>query len=112
MATPADAPHTLPPPWWTAHVAGLIVCHAAFWFGYWQLAGNRSFPDALYEATVVPLFGMLVLAIFSVPVVALIWGLILGAAHRPWRWTLTFAAYVVAAGYWGFIAHGSADVDF
>jgi hypothetical protein len=56
---------------------------------------------------------MLVLAIVSVPVFALIWGLILGAAsYRPWRWVLTFAAYVVAAGYWCFLARALVEVDF
>ncbi len=100
-------------PWWSAHAAGLIVCHAAYWFGYWHLAYGRSFLSDMREATAVPLFGVCVAVPFTVPVSILVVGLALGAVQIPRRrWALTVAAYLVVAGYWVFLAHVLADVDF
>lgn len=90
---------TRPPPWWSAHVAGLIVCQAAFWLGYWQLGNMRQ---AKFEPV---MFGV-VHPIELVLIILVLGGMVLAALDVPrWRWLLVFGCYLLLAVCWAGAAY-------
>jgi hypothetical protein len=94
---------TRPPlPWWSAHVAGLIVCHGVFWFGVWRFAAYLSLPEAVWSATVVP--PVVILWMWPCTLCAAAWVIVLVLrvrdVPRHRRWPYTFAIYMVLAVTW------------
>jgi hypothetical protein len=95
---------------WPAHATGLALGLAALVYGYQQLAGKRPFGSALSEALVVPLWGGMMLAPFTLVV-----GLLCFASFwAGWKFRNRFlivCGYGVPATYWAWLALALFDLD-
>jgi hypothetical protein len=99
---------TRPPPWWSAHVAGLIVCQAAFWFGVVQFYRGGRLLDVMWVATTEPVMAGFMIGLFMSPFLLTVLGTLwhLGPVENPWwRWVWNVIVYVVAAGLWCLAAY-------
>ena len=90
----ADPGTARPLPWWSAHAAGLIVCHAAFWFGYWRLGDLR-------RATGEPVLSGLLYPGELLLITLVLGGMAYAAWNsRRWRWCLVLGCYFLFATCW------------
>lgn len=93
-----------------AHLGGFVLLAVGYGYGYVQLSGFRSGGAAIREATVVPLFGGLVLSPLTA-VVVVGWLVILAFAVHFRSWLLTALSYAVLSAYWGWLAFVMRDID-
>jgi hypothetical protein len=94
---------TRPPPWWVPHVIGVLLWQAALWYGFWRLAADKPFADALLEATVRPAREMVgLLAPCTIVVVTfgccIVFFAIKDRPRQRRMWWLV--VYAIVAGYW------------
>ena len=92
------------------HLVGLVLCVAAFSFGFTRLAGKREIWPALHEAIGIPLSGMLFLSpcTFLVILASLVLGVL---AFKCRCGLLTIAVYALLAGYWAWLADALHDLE-
>jgi hypothetical protein len=85
------------------HVVGLVLCQVAFWLGYWQLSADKPFAEALTDATIQPLVGMMVILPCTVVFLLMVYYTILfrtwdSNARRRGAWVVL--SYLLMAGHW------------